>query len=166
MPGRAVKMVIRHRLAARSIRICGTEADSSFFFRNSRMSRSSVSSLPNSFLPAYHLDRQSWLTAMRRPIGLVFCPILYSSDRTILMWQFRFRIGPAEPRALGVNRRKVEAVWARASLTTRRSVLMPLYSFLCSFRSSALAIADFSVLATNRAPLRGTTAEELKRSEE
>ena len=28
MPGRAVRMVMRQRLAARSIRICGTEADS------------------------------------------------------------------------------------------------------------------------------------------
>src|ERR1017187_6961894 len=104
MPGRAVRMVMRQRLAARSIRIWGTEADSSFFFNSSRISRSSVSSLPNSFLPAYHLERQSWLAAIRKPIGLVFCPIRYSSDKTILMWQFRFRIGPAEPRALGVNR--------------------------------------------------------------
>ena len=74
------------------------------------------------------------------------------------MWQFRFKIGPADPRALGVNRRNVDAVWASASLITSRSVFMPLYSFLCSLRSSALAMADFSVLATNRAPLRGTTA--------
>ena len=77
--------LIRQRLAARSIKICGTEADSSFFFRSRRMLRSSVSSLPNSFLFAYHFDRQSWLTARRRPIGLVFWPILYSSDKTILM---------------------------------------------------------------------------------
>ena len=34
----------------------------------------------------------------------------YSSDKTILMWQLRFRIGPAEPRALGVKRFKVVAV--------------------------------------------------------
>src|SRR5215471_1563956 len=32
------------------------------------------------------------------------------------------------------------------------------YSFLCVFKSSALAMADLRVLATNRAPLRGTTA--------
>src|SRR5512138_2329664 len=76
MPGRAVKMVMRQRLAARSIKILGTDADSSFFFSSSRISRSSLSSLPNSFLPEYHLDRQSRLTAMRRPTGLVFCPIL------------------------------------------------------------------------------------------
>src|SRR5438094_3420820 len=76
MPGRAVMMVIRQRLAARSMRIWGTEADSSFFFSNSRMLRSSVRSLPNSFLPAYHLERQSLFTAMRKPIGFVFCPIL------------------------------------------------------------------------------------------
>src|SRR2546423_1512804 len=41
----------------------------------------------------------------------------YSSERVILMWQLRLRIGPAEPRALGVNRLRVEAVWATASLT-------------------------------------------------
>src|SRR6516162_9281360 len=34
----------------------------------------------------------------------------------------------------------------------------PYFSFLCSFKSSALAMADLRVLATNRAPLRGTTA--------
>src|SRR2546427_496173 len=75
MPGRAVMIVMRQRLAARSIRICGTEADSSFFLSSSRMLRSSVSSLPNSFLPAYHLERQSRLTAMRKPTGFVFWPI-------------------------------------------------------------------------------------------
>src|SRR6516225_7679798 len=75
MPGRAVRMVMRQRLAARSIKICGTEADSSFFFSRSRISRSSVSSLPNSFLPAYHFERQSRVTAIRRPTGFVFCPI-------------------------------------------------------------------------------------------
>src|SRR5262245_25996394 len=74
-PGRAVKMVIRQRVAARSIMILGTEADSSFFLRISRIFRSSVSSLPKSFLSAYHFERQSLLTATRRPIGLVFCPI-------------------------------------------------------------------------------------------
>src|SRR5262245_45434496 len=82
----------------------------------------------------------------------------YSSDKTILTWQLRLRIGPAEPRALGVNRRIMEAVWATASLITRRSVFMLRYSCLCDLRSSALAIADLSVLATIRAPLRGTTA--------
>src|SRR6266446_6770093 len=82
----------------------------------------------------------------------------YSSDKTILMWQLRLRMGPAAPRALGVNRRMVVAVWATASLMNRRSVCNPLYSFLWVLRSSALAMADLSVLATNRAPLRGTTA--------
>src|SRR5512138_3349446 len=172
IPGRAVRIVMRQRLAARSIRILGTDADSSFFFSRSRISRSSVSSRPNSFLPAYHFERQSRFTAMRRPTGLVFCPILitgamecwsaggsyHSSERTILMWQLRLRIGPAEPRALGVNRRIVEAVWARASLTTSVSVFSALYALLLAFRSSALAIADLSVLATKRAPLRGVTA--------
>src|SRR6266704_2397297 len=75
IPGRAVRIVIRQRLAARSMRIWGTEADSSFFLSSSRILRSSVRSLPNSFLPAYHFERQSRVTAIRRPIGFVFCPI-------------------------------------------------------------------------------------------
>src|SRR6266849_4868653 len=66
----------------------------------------------------------------------------YSSDSTILMWQLRLRIGPAEPRAFGVNRLRIEAFWATASLM---------------MSSSALAMADLRVLATRRAPLRGTT---------
>src|ERR1041385_4369186 len=51
-------------------------ADSSFFFSSSRISRSSVNNLPNSFLPAYHFERQSRVTATRKPTGLVFWPIL------------------------------------------------------------------------------------------
>src|SRR5216683_7774878 len=82
----------------------------------------------------------------------------YSSDKTILIWQWRLRMGPADPRALGVKRRKVEAVCATASWMHKRSVLRLLYSFLCSLRSSALAMAESSVLATKRALLRGTTA--------
>src|SRR6266567_3178082 len=74
-PGRAVKMVMRQRVAARSIWIFGTDADSSFFFRISRILRSSASNLPNSFFSAYHLERQSLLTAIRSPIGFAFCPI-------------------------------------------------------------------------------------------
>src|SRR5580704_13674144 len=76
-PGRAVRMVTRQRLVARSIKILGTEAVSSFFLSNSRIWRSSVSRAGNSFLPAYHLERQSLLTATRTPIGLVFWPILF-----------------------------------------------------------------------------------------
>src|SRR5262249_8856287 len=64
------------------------------------------------------------------------------SVKTILMWQFLLIIGPAEPRALGVIRRKLEAVWARASLMTSWSVFRRLYSFLCALRSSALAMAE------------------------
>src|SRR4051812_12208445 len=95
---------------------------------------------------------------MRRPIGFVFCPITYSSDKTILIWQLRFKIGPAEPRALGVKRLSVEAVPAGVSLTQSGSVRKPLYSVLCCFKSSALAMADLRVLATSLADLRGTTA--------
>src|SRR6185369_10122095 len=80
----------------------------------------------------------------------------YSSDKRILMWQRRLRMGPADPRALGVKRRIVVAVPATASLTHNFSVCSSLYSGLCSLRSSALAMAEFRVLATNRADLRGT----------
>src|SRR5882672_3413747 len=76
-PGRAVRIVTRQRFVARSIKIFGTEAPSSFFFSRSRIWRSSVSSLLNSFLSAYHFERQSLLTATRKPIGLVFWPILF-----------------------------------------------------------------------------------------
>src|SRR5438477_9758530 len=150
----------------------------------SRILRSSASSFPNSFFSAYHLERQSLLTAIRSPIGLVFCPIINSgqrsglsplrlfdqelwswrvlagetparfhplSDKTILTWQLRFNIGPAEPRALGVIRRRVVAVCATASLTRNTSGFRPLLF-------SALAMADFKVLATNRADLRDTKA--------
>src|ERR1039457_1672947 len=76
-PGRAVRMVMRQRFAARSIKILGTAAASSFFFSSLRISRSSLNSLPNSFFSAYHFERQSLLTPTRRPIGFVFCPILF-----------------------------------------------------------------------------------------
>src|SRR5438094_890737 len=82
----------------------------------------------------------------------------YSSDNTILTWQLRLRIGPAEPRALGVNRRKIDAVCATASLTNNALVFKSRYSGRFDFKSSALATADFKVFATMRAPLRGTTA--------
>src|SRR5271154_1222112 len=120
-PGRAVMIVTRQRLVARSIKILGTDAPSSFFFRNARILRSSVNNAPNSFLLAYHFERQSLLTATRRPIGLAFWPITYSSDKVILMWQRRLMIGPAEPRAFGVKRFKLVAVPATASLIRKVS---------------------------------------------
>jgi len=67
------------------------------------------------------------------------------------MWQFRFTIGPADPRAFGIIRFMLVAVPATASFT--RNVAG---SKLLLF--SALAIALRSVFATKRAPLRGTTA--------
>src|SRR6266568_2493894 len=82
----------------------------------------------------------------------------YSSDKIILMWQLRLRMRPEVPRALGAMRRRVEAVCATASLMRKRSVLRLWYSFLCSLRSWALAMAELSVLATKRALLRGTNA--------
>src|SRR5476651_236281 len=150
-PGRAVMMVTRQRLVARSIKTFGTEAPSSFLRRKSRILRSSVRSAPKSFLLAYHFERQSLLTPTRKPIGLTFCPIPvnYSSETVILMWQRRLRIGPAEPRAFGVKRLSVVAVPATASFTRNDSGLSLLLF-------SALAMADFKVFATSRAPLRGT----------
>ena len=67
------------------------------------------------------------------------------------MWQFRFKIGPIEPRAFGIIRFKVVAWPATAAFTTNASGFM-----LRLF--SAFAIADFNVLATKRADLRGTAA--------
>src|SRR2546430_4483755 len=93
-------MVMRQRVAARSIWIFGTEADSSFFFRMSRILRSSANSLPNSFFSAYHLDRQSLLTATRSPIGLVFCPIANSEQPYRLS---RFETFPGSPRPFVVG---------------------------------------------------------------
>ena len=137
------KIVIRQRVAARSIRIFGTEADSSFFFRISRIfGPPSAACRILSF--GVHFERQSLVTAMRRPIGFVFVPYNNQpSDSTILMWQFRFRIGPAEPRALGLIRFMVVAVPATASLIHNVSGFKPLLF-------SALARADFRVLATSR----------------
>ncbi len=52
--------------------IRGTEAPSKRRFSRRRISASSTRSLPNSFLPANHFDCQSFVTATRRPTGLVF----------------------------------------------------------------------------------------------
>src|SRR5436190_9628684 len=68
----------------------------------SRILRSSASSLPNSFFSAYHFERQSLLTAIRSPIGLVFCPITKAGQppRLFLFQRFQlyfrsFDLGPA-----------------------------------------------------------------------
>ena len=60
----------------RAILMASPPSSPSCCFVRGRMLRSSVSSLPNSFFPAYHFERQSLLTATRSPIGLVFCPII------------------------------------------------------------------------------------------
>jgi hypothetical protein len=62
----------------------------------------------------------------------------------------RFRIGPAEPRALGVNRLIVVAAPATASFTRSLSAFTLLLF-------SALAMAESKVFATSRADLRETT---------
>lgn len=66
------------------------------------------------------------------------------------MCEFRFSIGPAEPRAFGVNLFMIEARPATASLTLSVS------GFACRL-FSALAMADFNVFATTLADLRVTT---------
>src|SRR2546421_7571599 len=66
----------------------------------SRILRSSANSLPNSFFSAYHLDRQSLLTATRSPIGLVFCPIANSEQPYRLS---RFETFPGSPRPFVVG---------------------------------------------------------------
>jgi hypothetical protein len=58
-------------------------------------------------------------------------------------------IGPADPRAFGVNRRSPPAVSAAAREITKLDARSP-------WLFSALAMADRRVLATTRADLRGT----------
>src|SRR5574343_1697814 len=75
-PGRAEKMVIRALLAGRSIKIRDTAAFFSFFFRNSRTSRSSASIEAKLRLVAYQRDAQLRVTARRKPVGWIFCPMI------------------------------------------------------------------------------------------
>src|ERR1700675_107889 len=68
-------MVMRAFLAGRSIVILPTEACASFFFRYARTLMSSFNIVGKCLLLAYHFDVQSRLTARRKPIGCIFCPM-------------------------------------------------------------------------------------------
>src|SRR6185436_9874942 len=73
-------MVTRRLFQARSITILDTAARRSFSFRLVRILMSLARNSGNSLRLANHLERQSLLTARRKPIGLVFCPMGYSLD--------------------------------------------------------------------------------------
>src|SRR5574343_211728 len=75
-PGRAEKMVIRALLAGRSIKIRDTAEFFSFFYRNSRTSRTSASIETKLRLVAYQRDAQLRVTARRKPVGWIFCPMI------------------------------------------------------------------------------------------
>src|SRR6185436_4747899 len=84
-PGRAEKIVMRASFAGRSIRTRPTEACASFFLRKERTLMSSASIGAKLRLLAYHLELQLRLTASRKPVGLIFCPmgIPLISDRQV-----------------------------------------------------------------------------------
>ena len=68
-------MVMRASFAGRSMSTRLTEACESFFLRNDRTLMSSASIGANARLLAYQREVQARLTASRKPIGLIFCPI-------------------------------------------------------------------------------------------
>src|SRR5574343_946847 len=76
-PGRAEKIVIRALLAGRSIRMRDTAAFFSLAFRYSRTLMSSASMPAKSRLLAYQREAQLRLTARRKPVGSIFCPISF-----------------------------------------------------------------------------------------
>src|SRR6185312_3266082 len=77
-PGRAEKMVMRAFLAGRSIRTRETAAFLSLVLRYSRTLTSSASMPAKSRLLAYQREAQLRLTARRKPVGWIFCPIVLS----------------------------------------------------------------------------------------
>jgi hypothetical protein len=76
-PGRAEKMVMRAFLAGRSIRMRETAAFLSFFLRYSRTSRSSASMPAKLRFDAYQRDAQARVTDRRKPVGWIFCPMVF-----------------------------------------------------------------------------------------
>src|SRR6266446_512435 len=60
---------------ARSIKTFDTAARASFCFTKRRTRKSVWRNSGNSLLDAYQRDRQSLLSASRKPMGLTFCPI-------------------------------------------------------------------------------------------
>src|SRR3990167_10091593 len=70
-------MVMRAFLAGRSIRMRDTAAFFSLAFRYSRTLMSSASMPAKSRLLAYQRLAQLRLTARRKPVGWIFCPIVF-----------------------------------------------------------------------------------------
>src|SRR5574343_865283 len=76
-PGRAEKMVMRAFLAGRSIRMRDTAAFFRRCFRYSRTCRSSASIVAKFWLFAYQREAQLRVTGRRKPVGWIFCPIVF-----------------------------------------------------------------------------------------
>src|SRR5574343_630035 len=76
-PGRAEKMVMRAFLAGRSMTTRATAAFFNLAFRYSRTLMSSASMPAKSRLLAYQRLDQLRLTARRKPVGWIFCPIVF-----------------------------------------------------------------------------------------
>src|ERR1700722_17738117 len=74
-------MLTRHFLCGRSMTILEIAACLRPSMRISRILKSSCSNLPYSALLEYQRLSQVRLTPRRRPIGLIFCPMVSSSGR-------------------------------------------------------------------------------------
>ena len=144
---------MRQRLAARSIWIFGTEAVSSFFFSNLANLAVFGEQLAEFFFVGIPLRAPVFVDGDAKTNWIGFLSHKnYSSDKTILTWQLRFKIGPAEPRAFGVNRLKVVAVPATASFTRKRFRL----AHCCCFPHWRWPTSES--WPPNARHLRGTTA--------
>src|SRR6202035_3618 len=77
-PGRAEWIVTRHFLCGRSITIFEIAACLRLVMSLARIAMSSCKSFPYSVLPANQRESQVRFTPSRRPIGLTFCPIVFS----------------------------------------------------------------------------------------
>src|SRR5688572_3248568 len=80
-PGRAEKIVMRAFLAGRSIRMRETAALLSLLRRYSRTSRSSASMPAKLRRLANQRLCQARVTARRKPVGWIFCPMCFPSSR-------------------------------------------------------------------------------------
>src|SRR5260221_4973445 len=80
---------------ARSIKTFDTAARASFCFTKRRTRKSVWRNSGNSLLEAYQRDRQSLLSASRKPMGLTFCPIksIFVFRRLLLCLLFCLRFG-------------------------------------------------------------------------
>ena len=69
---------MRAFLAGRSIRMRDTAALFRRVFRNSRTCRSSASMVLKFFLVANQRDAQARVTGSRKPVGWIFCPMVFA----------------------------------------------------------------------------------------